>query len=100
SREPKGLTGFSDSDFLLLIIKTSMVMASVGHRMAHSPQRMHFSSSLSIAESGPDKDTPSFSIISSLTSGARSSSSSGTNFRQYSGQISTQRLQSTHFSAS
>ena len=35
-----------------LIVKRSIVMASVGQRMAHRPQRMQRSSSLTIAESG------------------------------------------------
>ena len=74
-------------------------MASVGQRTAHRPQRMQRSSSLIIAESG--RPFASARSVSSARSASPSSSdSNGTIARQYSGQTSTQRLHSTHFSGS
>ena len=82
-----------------MIWKRSIVMASVGQRMAHSPQRMQRSSSLTIAESG--RPFASARATSSARSASGSSSASnGTIARQYSGHTSTQRLHSTHFSGS
>ena len=76
-----------------------MVMASVGQRTAHRPQRMQRSSSLIMAESGrPFASARAAS--SAFSASGRSSDSKGTMARQYSGQTSTQRLHSTHFSGS
>ena len=78
----------------------SIVMASVGQRTAQRPQRMQRSSSLTIAESGRPFASARARQRAACSASARSSSSKGTIARQYSGQTSTQRLHSTHFSGS
>ncbi len=55
-----------------VIVNRSIVIASVGQRMAHSPHRMHRSSSLTIAESG--RPSPSSCAASVARSASPSSS--------------------------
>ena len=83
-----------------VIENRSIVIASVGQRIAQRPQRMQRSSSLTIADERQAVRLRARGQLRSASSSSRSSSSNGTIARQYSGQTSTQRLQSTHFSGS
>ena len=83
-KRPSAVCGDSSSS------SASMVMAPVGQRSAHRPQRMHRSSSLTIAPAAAS--APSASRKRVELGRARAGATTGTRARQASGQISTQPL--------